>query len=166
MSGSISNEVPKVQLRDLPFQSVTWTDLKARTFPERKVLEELIQNSKMLISHNFCWILNPQCTLWKLRKLWKLTLTPLTLFLAKNSWKQLFYFHSVENCSKTRSQFFGEMLQFFCQTETNLSISSFYYIKPSGRMQIVIFWAILGHVSQLISIEEGLIYLLVSKNLI
>ena len=38
--------------------------------------------------------------------------------------------HSVENCSKTRSQFFWEMLQFFRQTETNLSISSFYYIKP------------------------------------
>ena len=38
--------------------------------------------------------------------------------------------HSVENCSKTRSQFFWEMLQFFRQTETNLSISSFHYIKP------------------------------------
>ena len=41
-----------------------------------------------------------------------------------------FLSHSVENCSKMRSQFFGKKLQFFRQTEANLSISSFYYIKP------------------------------------
>ena len=51
---------------------------------------------------------------------------------SKISWNQLFdYFfsHSVESCFKTRSQFFGKKLQFFRQTEANLSISSFYYIK-------------------------------------
>ena len=36
----------------------------------------------------------------------------------------------MENRSKTRSQFFGEKLQFFRQTEANLCITSFYCIKP------------------------------------
>ena len=36
----------------------------------------------------------------------------------------------MENCSKTRSQFSGEKLQFFRQIEGNLSTGSIYYIKP------------------------------------
>ena len=37
--------------------------------------------------------------------------------------------HSVEKYSKSLSQFLGEKSQFFRQIDTNLSISSFYYIK-------------------------------------
>ena len=34
--GSISNELPNVQFKDLPFQSLTPTDFNAKTLPESK----------------------------------------------------------------------------------------------------------------------------------
>ena len=39
--------------------------------------------------------------------------------------------HSVEKYSKSLSKFLGGKSQFFRQIDTNLSISSFYYIKPT-----------------------------------
>ena len=42
----------------------------------------------------------------------------------------MLHFHSVEMTRNLRSQFFGEKLQFFRQSELNMSMSSFYYTKP------------------------------------
>ena len=51
-------------------------------------------------------------------------------FPSNQQFRNFFIIHNVENCSKTRSQFFGVQLEFFRQTEANLYLNSFYYTKP------------------------------------